>query len=109
MCVLLSTITACNTNQTVQRLVIEEGNEDSGSVEENKEDGSDTEISGAQYVGEYNSYDIDEPELEIEQQEDGTFIIQIGIFRLIQLYNCIVLFSTSNDTQFFTLNETILG
>jgi len=41
--------------------------------------------SGAQadlFTGEYNSYDTDEPNLEIRKKEDGTYQIQIEIFRL---------------------------
>lgn len=41
------------------------------------------------YVGEYNDYDTDEPRLEIKKNEDDTYKIQIGIFRLIQLDNCV--------------------
>lgn len=34
------------------------------------------------YVGEYNDYDIPEPNLEIQKNEDGTYTIQVGVFRL---------------------------
>ena len=34
------------------------------------------------YVGEYNDYDVDEPNLQIQKNVDGTYTIQIGIFRL---------------------------
>ncbi len=37
------------------------------------------------YVGEYNDYDMNEPNLEIQKNEDGTYWIQIGIFRLVFL------------------------
>ncbi len=37
------------------------------------------------YVGEYNDYDVDEPNLQIQKNVDGTYIIQIGIFRLVSL------------------------
>lgn len=33
------------------------------------------------YVGEYNDYDIPEPNLEIQKDEDGTYTIQVGVFR----------------------------
>lgn len=33
------------------------------------------------YVGEYNDYDIPEPNLEIQKNEDGTYTIQVGVFR----------------------------
>lgn len=35
-----------------------------------------------EYEGEYNSYDIDEPALEIKKNDDGTYQIQISFFRL---------------------------
>lgn len=41
------------------------------------------------YVGEYNAYDIEEPGLEIQKNEDGTYIIQIEMYRLAQLYDCV--------------------
>lgn len=44
----------------------------------------DTDI----YVGEYDSYDIYKP-LEIAKNEDGTYIIQIQIYPLITLYQCV--------------------
>lgn len=41
------------------------------------------------YVGEYNSYDINEPNLQISKNDDGTYLIQIGIYRLTQLDSCV--------------------
>ena len=40
------------------------------------------------YVGAYNSYDVNEPDLQIQKNEDGTYLIQIGIFRLTFLQEC---------------------
>ncbi len=37
------------------------------------------------YVGEYNDYDVNEPNLQIQKNEDGTYIVQIGIVRLVNL------------------------
>lgn len=37
------------------------------------------------YIGEYLDYDNNEPNLEIAKGEDGTYIVQIGIFRLTTL------------------------
>lgn len=37
------------------------------------------------YAGEYNDYDVDEPNLEIRKNTDGTYTIQMGIFRLAYL------------------------
>ena len=114
MCFSLGSMAACNSNEVVQRTALleenstedEEAEEASDSEEQEEKDGDDNsdskedgkngeeddaevDASAAKYVGEYNSYDIDEPELEIEQQDDGSFKIQIGIFRLIQLYHCV--------------------
>lgn len=50
---------------------------------------SETEKELSFYVGEYNSYDIDEPMLQIKQNDDETYLIQIGIYRLTQLDECI--------------------
>lgn len=46
-------------------------------------------VSAEEYVGEYNSYSIDEPNLEIQRNKDGTYTIQIYIFRLIFLSRCV--------------------
>ena len=46
-------------------------------------------VSAEKYVGEYNSYDVDEPDLEIQRNEDDTYTIQIGIYRLVQLDKCV--------------------
>lgn len=40
----------------------------------------------ASYEGEYNSFDTDEPNLQIQKNEDGTYNIEIGIFRVTTLY-----------------------
>lgn len=53
------------------------------------------------YVGEFNAYDTDEPGLEIQRNDDGTYQIQIGIYRLIQLDECIGE-STENGIAFST-------
>lgn len=39
----------------------------------------------ASYEGEYNSFDTDEPNLQIQKNEDGTYNIEIGIFRVTTL------------------------
>ncbi len=51
----------------------------------NMKDESETDL----YVGEYNSYDINEPELQIKKNDDGTYLIQIGIYRITTLNDCI--------------------
>lgn len=41
------------------------------------------------YSGEYNDYDNNEPNLMIQKSNDGSYWIQIGIYRLVQLDDCI--------------------
>lgn len=53
------------------------------------------------YVGEYNSYDINEPDLEIQKNEDGTYKIQIGIYRLLFLDKCMG-YATESGIEFST-------
>ena len=55
---------------------------------------SDPDLAGLEnltgeyeYEGEYNSYDIDEPALEIKKNDDGTYQIQIDLFRLWSFYD----------------------
>ena len=40
-----------------------------------------------EYEGEYNSYDVNEPALEIKKNDDGTYQIQIDLFRLWGFYD----------------------
>ena len=42
----------------------------------------ETEADVYEYEGEYNSYDVNEPALEIKKNDDGTYQIQIDLFRL---------------------------
>ena len=58
------------------------------------------------YVGEYNSYDINKPNLEIHKNEDGTYKVQIDIYRLLSLDDCVgnatdggIAFSTTEYTD----------
>lgn len=64
------------------------------------------------YEGEYASYDTDEPMLYIQKNEDGTYFIQIGIYRLIQLDNCVGV-DKGDRLEFSTLelgeNQKITG
>jgi len=64
------------------------------------------------YEGEYVSYDTDEPMLFIRKNEDGTYSIQIGIYRLIQLDHCIGV-DKGDRLEFSTLelgeNQKITG
>jgi len=62
---------------------VETGNSDNAS---NTEEEAETELL---YEGAYADSDINEPMLFINKTEDGNYSIQIGIYRLIQLDNCI--------------------
>ena len=44
-----------------------------------------SEQAEASYEGEYNSFDTDEPNLQIQKNEDGTYNIEIGIYRITTL------------------------
>jgi len=54
------------------------------------------------YEGTYSDSDINEPMLFIQKNEDGTYAIQIGIYRLIQLDNCIGM-DTGDGLEFSTM------
>ena len=65
----------------MQFVPIAENIEDSKTIPENAEE--------LIYEGEYASCDTDEPMLYIQKNKDGTYSIQIGIYRLIQLDKCV--------------------
>ncbi len=48
-------------------------------------EGGDLEQEMDKYVGEYNDYEVNDPSLEIQKNNDGTYTVQIGIFRLVYL------------------------
>ncbi|MDE6014919.1 MAG: hypothetical protein K2H41_04310 [Acetatifactor sp.] len=50
------------------------------STEESTADRPD--LDGTLYIGEYLDSDVMDPNLEIAEDEDGQYIVQIGIFRL---------------------------
>lgn len=60
---------------------------------------SDSENKSVSYVGEYNDYDYDEPNLQIKKNEDGTYLIQIGIVRLAAMDDCTG-YETENGIEF---------
>lgn len=96
-CLLLLTLTACEKAESMEEsitIVTEEIEKIEESVEVKTEameaeadESSDAEMD--LYVGEYHDYDADEPMLQIQKENDGTYKIQIGIFRLIQLDQCV--------------------
>lgn len=51
--------------------------------------GDRPDIDLGSFEGEYNDHDNDEPNLEIRLNEDGSYLIQIGIFRLLYLDGCV--------------------
>lgn len=74
-------------------------------VEKNENDLTESNVNSSTntdiYIGEYNDYAINEPMLEIQKNDDETYKIQIGIFRLIQLYDCVG-YATEDGIQFST-------
>lgn len=106
VCLMLFTLSACGKIDSgntvpVQSVELDENQDDEVTEKyEPKNDSfeSDTEKvetdvleemdigSGSDYyAGEYNDYDVDEPNLEIKKNNDGTYAIQIGIFRVAYL------------------------
>lgn len=81
LCLLVGSLTACE--RTDHKAEKTETEITSAQSKAGLETGADS------YEGEYNSYDVDEPMLEIKRNEDGTYAIQIGIYRLIQLDDCV--------------------
>lgn len=79
------------TNEVSSSELNEGLNENSSSQQESdialKEENLENELDP--YVGEYNAYDIDEPMLQIRKNDDGSYLIQIGIYRLTQLDKCV--------------------
>ena len=51
--------------------------------------GDRPDVDLGSFEGEYNDHDNDEPNLEIRLNEDGSYLIQIGIFRLLYLDGCV--------------------
>lgn len=58
---------------------------DTEKVETDAQEEMDIESGSDYYAGVYKDYDVDEPNLEIQINEDGTYAIQIGIYRLAYL------------------------
>ncbi len=55
--------------------------EEESSWSDDSEENSEEKVKDI-YVGEYNDYDANQPELQIQKNEDGTYTIQVGVFRL---------------------------
>lgn len=65
------------------------------------ESSMNSDTSSDVYIGEYNDYDVNEPMLEIQKDNDETYKIQIRVFRLVQLYDCVG-YATEDGIQFST-------
>lgn len=92
ICSVLAAMTACGNSDSgdvVTAIPIEQEEQSeevrSSSITDEKPDRTETVAAPDPYVGEYNDYDVNEPNLEIQRNEDGTYTIQIGIFRLAYL------------------------
>lgn len=46
---------------------------------------AEQEAGADPWIGEYNDYDVNEPNLEIQKNEDGSYEIHIGVFRLLSI------------------------
>lgn len=81
-------------DETTEEQVEKPENDVTGS---NMNSGTNTDV----YTGEFNDYDVNEPMLEIQKNDDETYKIQIGIFRLVQLYDCVG-YAIEDGIQFST-------
>lgn len=87
---ILVLLCGCGGGEKDTTINIETGTDSSTSVEilvSSEEDAAENANAEAdekadKYVGEYNDYDVNEPKLEIAKKEDGTYTIQIEIYRL---------------------------
>jgi len=83
ICVLtvLVMTSACGAGNTVEKNV----DEAAQVQEEQGENATSEEQASDLYEGTYNDYDNNEPNLKITLNEDGTYSVVIGIFRLTSL------------------------
>ncbi len=73
------------------------------SISNNTENEKTENVAIDPYVGEYNDYDTNEPNLKIQKNSNGTYSIQIGIFRLVQMDDCV---GTEKDGRIeFSVND----
>lgn len=64
---------------------IEQNEIEDKEISDKQTENNETEL----YVGTYYDFDVNEPMLQISKEDDGTYKIQIGIFRLVQLDDCV--------------------
>lgn len=106
-CVML-VLSACGKNEageSVENILNREDIESSTNVAEDDVTDSTSETvqeTELLYEGTYADSDINEPMLFIQKKEDGKYAIQIGIYRLIQLDNCIGV-ETGDGLEFSTM------
>ena len=84
----IQTITPDGASQTVEESKADESqSQTAGALSESAASGArassgEASADGIQYVGEYLDSDVNEPMLTIEEDKDGKYKIEIGIFRL---------------------------
>lgn len=64
------------------------GQSDDSFLERDEQLPAPAENGAVSYVGDYNDYGTDAPELLIRKNEDGTYLIQIGIYRVTTMEDC---------------------
>lgn len=81
---------ADNSKDTPENNVVKPESDDTiGEIPNGDTTSQKTDETPDLYVGEYNDYDTNEPMLIIQKNNDETYLIQIGIFRLVQMDDCV--------------------
>lgn len=78
-----------NLKDTPENNAVKPESDDTKGGTPNGDTSQKTDETSDPYVGEYNDYDTNEPNLMIQKNDDGTYSIQIGIFRLVQMDDCV--------------------
>lgn len=78
-----------NLKDTPENNAVKPESDDTKGETPNGDTSQKTDETSDPYVGEYNDYDTNEPNLMIQKNDDGTYSIQIGIFRLVQMDDCV--------------------
>ena len=90
LCITTIILSGCTKQSDEKKQVVERESAKIEVQETKEEKKKETEkeiqtLEESVYIGEYLDYDNNEPNLEIAKGEDGTYIVQIGIFRLTTL------------------------
>ena len=90
LCIATIILSGCTKQSDEKKQVVERESAKIEVQETKEEKKKETEkeiqtLEESVYIGEYLDYDNNEPNLEIAKGEDGTYIVQIGIFRLTTL------------------------